>query len=136
MLKSISVDVIIFTTEWKNGVSPNLIEHPFSVREGYLHVLPFLEWMKPGTPVCSSLYLRSTQDAPKVTRSYLPITRKLHSHLSPKFFPLGKRLQTLFLELGGQYPGGRAKCGQGAEKRQGEVNSGAKEAPKIWSLMG
>lgn len=124
---------------WKTGVSPNLSEHLFSVQEGYLHVLPFLEWKKLGTPVCSSLYLQRTQDAPKLTRSYLPITRKVHSNLSPKPFPLGERLQTLFLVLGGQYPGGRARCGRGAEKRewrQGEVNSGAKEAPKIWSLIG
>lgn len=62
---------------------------------------------------------------------------ELHSNLPPKFLPLGKRLQTP-PGMRRPYPGGRARWGRGQKRewRQGEVSSGAKEAPKVWGLAG
>ena len=63
---------------WRTGFSQNITVRLLSV-QGHLHILPFSERMKPAIPVCSSSVLalrEENQDAPKVTRSYLPITQR------------------------------------------------------------
>lgn len=52
---------------------------------------------------------KGTQEAPKVTRSYLPITNEIYIVISHQNLFLWERDSKLFLERGGQDPGGRAR---------------------------